>query len=322
MPIAVIGSLSKAHAIHSTVVKCNPTTEPILLRDSYTNTVIDPLSSTPITYNGKSYHLYNFTAEKHFYVSAAASCKLLLVGGGGSGGSYQETLEFDANTYYPGLGGGGGGEVVMIPQFELLPSEHYQIQIGQGALTGGMNGTSTTFTPYYDPFLKRIAKGGGGGGSFTEPAGKDGGSGGGAAGNSTQGGNAILTYDGSVSFANPGGARSAVDISSGAGGGGASLPGQGGELQGVGGAGIQWIDGVTYGAGGGGGRYIPPGTLYNLALYDPIPGGQGNGGSGAGLSLSATSGEDFVGAGGGGGNRLFRQGGPGGRGVVRLALEC
>lgn len=223
---------------------------------------------------------------------------VLTIAGGGGGGYFQG-------------GGGGGGQFIYLTGYTAPPG-NYLIEVGIGGIGGtniskmGSNGGSSRFGN--DVF----AYGGGGGGSYQiNLIGSDGGNGGG--GGLGIGGKPYL-YTG---FGYSGGTGYNIGpYYPTGGGGGAGEKGKDGNtstgFSGNGGSGlICSISGsaITYAGGGGGGTRD----------YDGYQGYGGNGGGGNGgqPSTHSTPGVNGKGGGGGGaGGNSFKNGSPGGSGIV------
>lgn len=316
MPLFSVISNSLITNVSNTKIPCIQ----LEIRDAYTDEIILPSSEHD------NYLIYSFTKEKQsFYLNKFVQVNLILVAGGGSGGSRRSETSIPETTNCSGFPGGGAGEVVIFPKYQLSPQTIYLVSVGKGG-EHMANGECTTIQSSLNPLENRIAVGGGTGGSYALSSnGQSGGSGGGAVPSfsyQSMPGNANLSYEPhSTSFGNPGGRHlSGVTQPKGPGGGGAFSEGES-SLSGKGGIGIVWVDGKTYGGGGSGGQYIPPNVTYNGDhLYDSIAGGLGGGGDGAGFDRAATDGENGFGGGGGGSNRLFPTGGKGGSGIVHFAV--
>lgn len=238
----------------------------------------------------------------------------LVVGGGGGGGA----------------GGGGGGGGVLMGSLSVSKDTSFSITVGAGGVETWHsptladvdgNGKASTLGSL-------VAHGGGagatmhrahGGGPFavsgTTFRGANGASGGGSGGNSTETGQRLAGGDGMAGQGFAGGASSGRANSPSGGGGGAGGPGQDASYSaGAGGPGLSSaITGTAryYGGGGGGGAYRGAGGL----------GGLGGGGNGGGWAVHGTAGVNGTG-GGGGGNSGVANSGPGGSGVVVIAVPA
>jgi hypothetical protein len=172
---------------------------------------------------------------------------ILLAAGGGGGGR-------NGTGGYSGGGGGAGGLVYTTGnQFNILPGETYTATIGAGG-TCAVNGANSTLV-HSNYTITAIGGGAGGAGNANGSAGGSGGGAGQEAGGSYFGGETTQVSTSGYGQGNIGGSQSGYYV--GGSGGGASAPGT---QNGLGGAGITWLNSITYSTGGGSGTAATPGT--------------------------------------------------------------
>jgi len=172
---------------------------------------------------------------------------ILLAAGGGGGGRV-------GTGGYSGGGGGAGGLVYTTGnQFNILPGETYTVTIGAGG-TCAVNGANSTLV-HSNYTITAIGGGAGGAGNANGSAGGSGGGAGQEAGGSYSGGGTTQVSTSGYGQGNIGGSQSGYYV--GGSGGGASAPGT---QNGLGGAGITWLNSITYSTGGGSGTSATPGT--------------------------------------------------------------
>jgi len=243
------------------------------------------------TATGKTYRVHEFltTGTSTLNVEIGGQVEVLIVAGGGSGGQNSTNL-------WGRPGGGGAGGVLEIKK-TILPGT-ISIEVGNGGVgvsseNRGNNGENSSFGEHE-------ATGGGGGSCASSRTGRSGGSGGGGMDHATSPGSGGSGISGQGNRGGDGRVVGSAAVYAG-GGGGASTAG-GDPPNGVGGNGIQWLNGKFYGGGGG------------AAATNPQSFAGGSGGGGTGRYSNGSSGTP--GTGGGGGGSVTGTSGAGGSGIV------
>lgn len=126
---------------------------------------------------GINYTYYDFTENSEFTVTSLGSsngmASLLLIGGGGGGAAFG-----DSSANYPGSSGAGGGEVMIVDNFQLHQGNTYGIIVGDGGNGGyessGYDGQETLISNNTGGYTILFQAAGGRGGVLSGEAARNG----------------------------------------------------------------------------------------------------------------------------------------------------